>query len=64
MNCKAERMVQNNPEKYVATIENTEIKLEVDPIKLDADELEFLICYEKPLVHHSFLASLVHHSFL
>ena len=44
INCKAERMVQNNPEKYVATSENTDIKLEVDPIKFDAEELEFWIC--------------------
>ena len=44
INCKAERMVQNNPEKYVAKSENIDIKLEVDPIKFDADELEFLIC--------------------
>ena len=45
INCKAERMVQNNPEKYVANSENTEIKLEVDPIKFDAEELEFPICW-------------------
>ena len=44
INCKAERMVQNNPVKYVAESENSEIKLEVDPIELDTAELEFFVC--------------------
>ena len=44
INCKDERMVQNNPEKYVAASDNNEMKLEVDPIEFDTEELELLIC--------------------
>ena len=44
INCKAERTVQNNPVKFVANSDNTEIRLEVDPIKFDAEEVEFWIC--------------------
>ena len=44
INCKVERIVQNNPETYVDMIDKTDIKLEVDPIRFDTEELEFLIC--------------------
>ena len=43
-NCKVDRILQNNPEKNVAIGDNTEIKLEVLPIKLDAEELAFKTC--------------------
>ena len=43
-NCKADRILQNNPEKNVAIGDNTEIKLEVVPIELDAEELAINDC--------------------